>query len=214
MSSHRGTETTFELTTIERLEQQGYTYQLGLEMDRPHDEVVFRDVLRANLANRYPDLPEPALDEAVARISLPAGVDTIRRNKAFHELLTRGFEVKIEHSDGRNEHRHIHPIQWDSPTANDFRVVNQLPIHGKNDRRPDIIIYINGLPLVIFELKNPYAIKPTVDDANNQIQHYIHDIGQLFDFNALVIVSDGVTTLHGMWTSDEEWYAPWKSINL
>ncbi|HIJ80332.1 MAG TPA: type I restriction endonuclease subunit R [Desulfuromonadales bacterium] len=213
MPTHRGTETTFELTTIERLEQQGYTYQLGLEMDRPHDEVVFRDVLRANLANRYPDLPAPALDEAVARISLPAGVDTIRRNKAFHELLTRGFEVKVEHADGRKEHRHIHPIQWDKPTANDFRVVNQLPIHGKNDRRPDVIIYINGLPLVIFELKNPYAIKPTVDDAHNQIQHYIHDIGQLFDFNALVIVSDGVTTLHGMWTSDEEWYAPWKSIN-
>lgn len=213
MSSHRGTETTFELTTIERLEQQGYTYQLGLEMERPHDEVVLRDVLRANIADRYTDLPETALDEAVARVCRPDGVDTIRRNKSFHELLTRGFELKVEHPDGRTEHRHIYPVQWDMPAENEFQVVNQLPIQGKNDRRPDIIIYINGLPLVVFELKNPYSIKPTVEDAFNQIQHYVHDISQLFDYNALIVLSDGITTLHGMWTSDVEWYAPWKSIN-
>ncbi len=213
MSNHRGTETTFELTTIERLEQQGYGHLLGLELERPHDEVVMKDLLRANLAARYSDLPPAALDEAVARISRPDGVDTIRRNMAFHQLLTRGFELKVEHPDGRVEHRHIHPIQWDTPTANDFHVCNQLPIHGKNDRRPDIIIYINGLPLVVFELKNPYAIKPTVDDAHNQIQHYVHDISQLFDYNAFTVISDGRTTLHGMWTADMEWFAPWKSIN-
>ena len=88
-----------------------------------------------------------------------------------------------------------------------------MPIHGQNDRRPDIVIYVNGLPLVVFELKNPYSEKPTVDEALNQIQHYTHDIPQLFDFNALVVVSDGVTTLHGMWTAPDEWYAPWKSID-
>lgn len=212
-SSHRGTETTFELTTIERLEQQDYKHLLGLELDRPNDEVVLKDLLRQNLAERYSDLSSAALDEAVALISSPYGVDTIRRNMAFHELLTRGFDLKIEHTDGRIEHRHIYPIHWDAPDKNDFRVVNQLPIHGKNDRRPDIIVYINGLPLVVFELKNPYSMKPTVDDAHNQIQHYTYDISQLFDYNALVVVSDGKTTLHGMWTADQEWYAPWKSIN-
>ena len=72
---------------------------------------------------------------------------------------------------------------------------------AKNDRRPDIVIFINGLPLVVFELKNPYSEKPTVDDAFNQIQHYTHDIPQLFDYNAFVVVSDGVTTLHGVWTA-------------
>ncbi|BEH09893.1 type I restriction endonuclease subunit R [Geobacter sulfurreducens subsp. ethanolicus] len=213
MAGHRGTETTFELTTIERLEQQGYTHLLGLELERPHDEVVLKDLLRANLAKRYKELSASALDEAVSRISRPDGVDTIRRNKAFHLLLTRGFEQKVEHPDGREEHIHIHPIAWDNPTGNDFLVVNQLPIHGNNDRRPDIIIYVNGLPLVVFELKNPYAIKPTVDDALNQIQHYVHDISQLFDYNAFVVVSDGVNTQHGMWSADAEWYAPWKSIN-
>ncbi len=213
MAGHRGTETTFELTTIERLEEQDYKYLLGPELERPHDEVVLKDLLRANLSARYEGLPLSALDEAVNRVCSPDGVDTIRRNKSFHQLLARGFEQKVEYPDGRKGHIHIHPVAWDEPDRNDFRVVNQLPIHGKNDRRPDIIIYVNGLPLVVFELKNPYAIKPTVDDALNQMQHYIHDISQLFDYNAFVVVSDGVNTQHGMWNADPEWYGPWKSIN-
>ena len=75
------------------------------------------------------------------------------------------------------------------------------------------MLYVNGLPLVLFELKNPYSEKPTVDEALNQVRHYTHEIPQVFDYNALVVVSDGVTTLHGMWTAPDEWFAPWKSIN-
>jgi type I restriction enzyme R subunit len=221
MPTHRGTETTFELTTIERLEQLRYQHVFGPEIERAPDQVVLKDVLRASLAARYPDLPDAALDEAVARISRPDGVDTLRRNMAFHQMLTRGLELKVEFPDrapdggpnGRIEHRLIYPVDWEHPAHNDFRVVNQFPIHGQNDRRPDLVIFINGLPLVVFELKNPYAAEPTVDDALNQIQHYSNDIPQLFDTNALVVVSDGVTTLHGMWTASHEWYAPWKSID-
>lgn len=213
MSAHRGTETTFELTTIERLEQLNYEHQFGGEIERPHDEVVLKDLLRANLAGRYPDLPGKALDEAVAQISGPNGIDTIRRNMAFHQMLVRGFELKLELPGGRTEHRHIHPVDWDNPERNQFLIVNQFPIRGQNDRRPDILVFVNGLPLVLFELKNPYSEQPTVDDAHNQVQHYRNEISQVFDFNALVIVSDGVTTLHGMWPAAMEWYAPWKSID-
>jgi len=210
---NRGTETTFELTTIERLEQLRYQHAFGPEIERTPDQVVLKDVLRASLAQRYPDLPDAALDEAVARISRPDGVDTLRRNMAFHQLLTRGLELKVEFPNGRVEHRLIYAVDWEQPAHNDFRVVNQFPIHGQNDRRPDLVVFINGLPLVVFELKNPYSDKPTVDDALNQIQFYRYDIPQLFDYNALVVVSDGVTTLHGMWTASAEWYAPWKSID-
>jgi len=213
MPGHRGTETTFELTTIERLEQLGYAFQAGPDIERPDDEVVLRDVLRATLADRYDDLPDAAIDEAVAQVSRPQGVDTIRRNMAFHEMLVRGFEVAAELPDGRKTHAHVHPIDWDNPGNNDFRVVNQLPIHGQNDRRPDVVLFVNGLPLVVFELKNPYAEDPTAEDAYNQIQHYRYDIAQLFDYNALVVVSDGVTTLHGMWSAEWEWFGPWKSID-
>jgi type I restriction enzyme R subunit len=92
-------------------------------------------------------------------------------------------------------------------------VVNQLKVRGKTDRRPDVLVYVNGLPLVLFELKNPYSDAPTVDEAYNQIQHYIHEIPQIFEFNALTVASDGVHTLHGMWTATDEWYGPWSSID-
>src|SRR5438094_564498 len=108
MPSHRGTETTFELTTIERLEKLGYFHTHGEEIIRLHDEVVLKDVLRDSLASRYPDLPPKALNEAVAQISRPQGVDTMRRNMAFHQMLVRGLEILIELPGGRKEHRHIY----------------------------------------------------------------------------------------------------------
>lgn len=213
MGKNRGTETEFELTTIQRLELLGYSHRIGLELPRAEEDVVLESELRAFLEKNYPDLPPTSLDEAVSRIRRPDGVDTIRRNKAFHELVTRGFELKVKLDHGKEEFRHIYPINWDHPDDNSFLVVNQLPIRGKNDRRPDIVIFVNGLPLVLFELKNPYSEKPSVDDAFNQVQHYRNDIPQTFDFNALTVISDGVNTLHGMWSSTFEWFAPWKSID-
>ncbi len=210
---HRGTETEFELTTIERLERLDYGYSHGEDLLRPREEVVLKETLRNELARRYSGLPASSLDQAVARFANPQGVDPLRRNMQFHTDLTRGIEVKVERPGGRAEHRHIYAIDWNTPENNDFLVVNQLSVRGQNDRRPDVVVYINGLPLVLFELKNPYDPHPTVADALNQIAHYRNDIPQIFEFNALTVVSDGVTTLHGVWTAQPEWYAPWKSID-
>jgi type I restriction enzyme R subunit len=209
----KGTESQFELTTIERLERLGYTFQAGADLVRLPGEVVLRDVLRASLHRRYPDLPDAALEEALARIARPDGVDTLRRNLAFHNLLREGFHLRVRRPDGRDEDRHLYAIDWNDVEVNTSHVVNQLPISGRNDRRPDILIYVNGLPLVLFELKNPYSDIPNYRDALNQIQHYVVDTPQLFDYNALCVVSDGVETLHGVWPANEEWYAPWKSID-
>ena len=218
MTTHHGCETDFEYTTIGRLQLLGYEHVHGSEVERADEsDVVLRGWLRASLARRYPTLPPAMLEQAVTRIARPDGVDTLRRNLAFHDLATRGFTLKIEHNDGPKrgqiDYEHIYPVDWTDPTANDFHVVNQLKVHGQNDRRPDIVIYVNGLPLVLFELKNPWSDAPTVEEAHNQIGHYANDISQLFDFNSLCVVSDGVTTLHGMWTADLEWFAPWKSID-
>jgi type I restriction enzyme R subunit len=147
VDSLHGSETEFELATIARLEQLGYQHLLGLEMARPHDQVVLPDFLRNSLARRYGDLPAATIEQAILTISRPQGVDTIRRNRAFHEdALTRGFDVRAEFEDGRVEMRHLWPVDWVHPDRNDFHVVNQLPVHGQTDRRPDIVIYVNGLP--------------------------------------------------------------------
>jgi type I restriction enzyme R subunit len=213
MGKH-GTETEFELTTLKRLETLQYNYSPGEDLQRSHQDVVLKDILKQELKRRHPDLPERSIDEAVTRFSRPDGVDTLRRNMAFHQNLVRGIDdLRVEWPDGRVEYRHVYPVDWKEPDNNHFLAVNQIPIAGQNERRPDIVIFINGFPLVVFELKNPYDENPTVDNALNQIDHYRYEIPQLFDYNALTVVSDGVTTLHGMWTADLEWYAPWKSID-
>lgn len=212
MTGRRGTETEFELATIQRLEKLDYRWLAGPDLVRDPSEVVLGDALRDSLARRYEMLPPDVLASAVGRIARPDGADTLQRNKDFHLRLVEGFEVFYE-KGGKRVPVHIHPIDWEHAERNDFVVVNQLPVHGANDRRPDLVVYVNGLPLVVFELKNPYSEKPTVDEALNQIAHYRRHISQLFETNALVVVSDGNETLHGMWTAGREWYAPWKSVD-
>lgn len=217
MAADWGTETEFELTTLERLRALDYTHAIGAEIAEKHrtdeSEVVFRKILREHLTKRYADLPAESIDEAVRLFARPDGVDTIRRNMDFHKKLRGGVEVRVERPDGSHKIEHVYAIDWDHPEDNTFLAVNQLPIRGKNDRRPDVLIYVNGLPLMLFELKNPYSAAPTEAEALNQIQHYTVDIPQVFDFNAFCVVSDGVSTRHGMWTAAPEWYAPWKSID-
>lgn len=213
MTANRGSESQFELTVIDRLEALGYRWAAGPDLARPLDEVVLRPALRASLAARYPELDAAALDAAVSRVARPDGANLIARNLDFHKRLVEGFEVAVDRPGGRKEYVHVHPVAWDAPDDNEFLVVNQLPVHGTNDRRPDLVVYVNGLPLAIFELKNPYAAEPTVDEALNQIQHYIRDIPQLFEFNALVVLADGHRTLHGMWPAGMEWYAPWRTVD-
>ena len=227
--SNQGTESQFEATTIERLRALGYRYQYGGDIERDWREVVMVDWLRAFLQKKYPQLPAEALEEAIVKASNPEGVTPEQRNKHFHAMLTSGFDQKYRKPDGTETHEHIFLVEWDKDKwgENDFCIVNQLTIRGANDRRPDIIIYLNGFPIVLFELKNPYEEEPNTLGAFNQVQHYKTGISQLFDFNALVVVSDGGmvgradddtphavgSTLHGMWTAAWEWFAPWKSIN-
>ena len=214
-----GYESGHEEATIQRLVQLGgYTHVHGSDLDREYDEVVLADVLRENLTERYPELPGSAIEQAIQRISNPEGATPLRRNRyVYLDLLTRGFELPIDvpGPDGQpvREVHHIHPIDWEDPDANTWQVVNQLAISGTNDRRPDIVIFVNGLPLVLFELKNPYAIKPTVDHAYTQIGHYSVELPKLFEYNALCVLSDGTNVLHGMWTAGMEWFGAWNSID-
>ncbi len=181
MTSHPD-ESPFEATTIERLRNLGYEHNHGGELrekpDFPLEAVVLVDALRRHLRACYPHLPENAIETALHIAANPEGVNLLQRNINFHQLLTRGFEVKytpsprpLPQGEGENVERyeHIYLINWEEPEKSDFRLVSQLSIRGHNDRRPDLIVYVNGLPLVVFELKNPYDEAPTVSGAWNQL---------------------------------------------
>ena len=166
---------------------------------------------------------------AVDRITRPPGATTLHRNEAFHTgVLTRGFELVVDLPMGVSDVHpagaltftgpadrgvvHVHPIEWEHPERNRFHVVNQLRIAGP-DRIPDIVVFVDGIPLAVFELKNPWDDSANVDGALNQLQHYTVLCPQMFELNPLCVVSDGNTSLHGMWTAGMEWFAPWKSVD-
>lgn len=194
-------------------EQEPYTYQHGSELKRDQSKAVLEDVFGAFLQRRYPQVPPKVLAELKQEFLFNSGTDLHQRNHAFHLKLSKGISKTWKDDAGKQHFGHFYPIAYDAVSENDFRVVNQFTIVGKNKRIPDLIIFVNGLPLVLFEFKNLFSQDATVEAAYNQVQHYTLDIPQVFEYNALTVVSDGQTTLHGMYSSGLEWFAAWKSTD-
>ncbi|WP_026452386.1 type I restriction endonuclease subunit R [Aequorivita capsosiphonis] len=206
-------EATIEQAAIDWLTDLGYTHKLGTGLPQNNTEVVLKEPLLAFIEKQYPNIPQEIQALAVAELTNNVGADLDHRNRDFHLKLTKGKEYAYEDVDGEEKAVHIYPIDFENPKNNAFWAVNQFSITGKNKRRPDIIIYINGLPLVVFELKNWYDDTTNLKEAHNQIGHYIKDIPVLFEYNAITVISDGNEAQHGMYSSGMEWYAAWKSIN-
>tara|TARA_R110000851_G_scaffold77514_3_gene170529 strand:+ start:9784 stop:12702 length:2919 start_codon:yes stop_codon:yes gene_type:complete len=207
------TEASIEQATIDWLTDLGYTHKLGTSLPQNNTEVVLTEPLLQFIEKQYPHIPKEIQQLAVAELSNNVGADLDHRNRDFHLKLTKGKEYAYEDADGKEKAVHIYPIDFEKPENNVFWAVNQFSITGKNKRRPDIIIYINGLPLVIFELKNWYDDNTNLKEAFNQIGHYIKDIPVLFEYNTITVISDGNEAQHGMYGAAMEWYAAWKSIN-
>jgi type I restriction enzyme R subunit len=207
------TEASIEQATIDWLEDLGYVHKDGTQIVHQPQDVVLKNELLAFIQRTYPQLPKDEQKLAVAEFTNNVGADLEHRNRSFHLKCTNGIDFNYEDAQGKEKAAHLYPIDFENPKNNSFWAVNQFSISGKNKRRPDIIIYINGLPLVVFELKNWYDENTTIKEAHNQIGHYTKDIPQLFEYNAISIISDGNEAQHGMFSSGMEWYAPWKSIN-
>lgn len=207
------TEAVIEQATIEWLTDLGYSHVKGNLLPENATAVILKDELLAFIKKQYPQLPEEIHHIAVADFCNNHGADIDYRNRSFHLKLTKGSDYEYKDADGNEKAVHLYPIDYQNPENNTFWCVNQFSIVGKNKRRPDIIVYINGIPLVLFELKNWFDENTTIAEAFNQIQHYRKDIPLLFEYNALTIVSDGNEAQHGMFNGSAEWYAAWKSID-
>lgn len=206
-------ESDVELVAIDWLKEQGYTHLLGADIHRNLKKVVLEDSLRYFLAQQYPSLPPDVLSDAIRQLLFNEGADLDIRNRSLHLKLSNGLNLSWQDKDGKTCVEHIYPIDYKNPENNQFLAVNQFTVEGRNTRRADLILFINGLPLVLFEFKNMFDSQASVDNAFNQIQHYRQDIPALFEYNAITVISDGITTLHGMYNSDMEWFTPWKSVD-
>ncbi|WP_031545357.1 type I restriction endonuclease subunit R [Salinicoccus luteus] len=210
-------ETDFEETTIERLGRMGYEYLHSQELFQRGErerfqEVVLKNRLEAFLGRTYPMIPFDEIGRLADSFLLSDGFGWQERNFDFHQRLTKGTEFVYDEND-EEKVQHVYAIDWAHPENNDFLVVNQFSVEGRMTRIPDLVVFINGLPLIVFELKNPNSENATVLDAYTQIRNYTFDISRLFEYNAFTVVSDGVETKHGMPGADYDFFSSWKSID-
>ena len=178
-----------------------------------YSEVVLQPILYGALVRLNPDLPSEALDDAFHRLTRPEGSTLRSRNRSFHRMLANGVNVEYR-AGGWIRGAQVRVIDFDDPSRNDFVAVNQFTvIENKHKRRPDIVLFVNGLPLGIIELKNPADEDATIWAAWHQLQTYKAELPSLFSMNEILVVSDGMQARAGTLTAGREWFKPWRTID-
>ena len=209
-------ESQLEQSIIALLEEQGYDYVKGEEIVRDLDEVVLRDDLAEYLHNRYKNdgITDQEVENAIRIITQKQGGTLYAENKHTLNLLMDGFSLKRE--DPAKQNLYIYPIAFDEANQkhNIFKVVNQFDITEIEHRIPDIIIFVNGLPVVVFELKSATKQDTTIEDAYKQLTiRYRRDIPSLFKYTAFIVVSDGVNSKFGTLYTQYEFFYAWRKVN-
>lgn len=206
------TEAQLEQAFISLLETEGYRYINGKELNRTsNQEVLLKDDLRTFLLNRYPDLEEMELESIINEIAFQSASNLYESNKYICKLLADGFIFK--RNDPSKKDLHIRYIDIDKISNNDFKIINQLEIQGSELRIPDLILYINGIPVVVFEFKTAIEEEITIYDAYKQLTiRYRRDIPELMKYNVFCVISDGVNNKSGTVFSPYEFYYGWNKI--
>ncbi len=217
----RVTESEVEAAALDWLEGLGWEIAHGPDIgpggpaaEREHyGVIVLERRLREALARLNPELPTTALDDAARRLMRPHGTTLESRNRAFHRMCTGGVTVEYRDGAGRVRGAQARVVDFHEPPNNDWFAVNQFTVvEDGRERRPDIALFLNGLPLAVVELKNPADEDATVYSAWRQLQTYKAEIPSLFEFNAVLAVSDGVDASLGTLTAGWEWFKPWRTI--
>ena len=216
------TEDLLEEAAIEILQSLGYDYVFGPDISLGGDYEERLDYREVVLGNRVKDalfrinkgIPTEALEEAYRRIITFNSPMLEENNRSFHRLLTEGIDVSFaEDGNIRTKNVQIVDFSEEGIKNNEFLVINQFTIIENEERRPDLLIFVNGIPLVIIELKSASDENVGIESAYNQIQTYKKDIPSLFNYNAFCILSDGINAKAGTITSNEERYMNWRSID-
>lgn len=206
----------FEKVIIEHLvDNLGYDHLYGPDVRRSSDDyrdVFLPDVLPDALARINKELPSAAIDEAILKISNVESGTLEQRNETFNDYLQSGVEVR--YFDGEQDRDEIvRLLDFDDPGNNDFHVVNQWTFVEYSEKRPDVIVFVNGMPLVMFELKSPSREETDASDAYKQLRQYMRQIPSMFVPNVFCVMSDMSETRVGIITADEDRFVAWKSVD-
>jgi type I restriction enzyme R subunit len=215
------TEDQIELQSIEWFKDLGYQYVCGYDIavdgETPertdYRSVVLKDRLLFALTRINPDIPKAAIDTALSELMNPNDPNLMSANRQVHSWLTKGIKV-IYHEGDQEIGKQLKVIDFDNPDNNEWLVVNQFTIHGqKYNRRPDVLVFVNGLPLSVLELKNAADEQADIWAAYNQLQTYKTDIPDLFNYNTCLIISDGIYARLGSLSANEERFMRWRTID-
>jgi type I restriction enzyme R subunit len=217
------TESVVEDAALDWLSALGYVVLHGPEIavgipgaeraDPGYRDVVLERRLRQALGRLNPGLPPEALEDVFRRLTRSDAPSLIERNRAVHRMLVDGVTVEHRRADGSIAGAQARVIDFDAPESNDWLAVNQFTVaEGQHTRRPDVVLFVNGLPLAVIELKNPADENATIWSAFAQLETYQAQIPALFAYNAALVVSDGVQARIGALGAGREWFKPWRTI--
>ncbi|MCX6100322.1 MAG: type I restriction endonuclease, partial [Candidatus Bipolaricaulota bacterium] len=217
------TESVVEDAALGWLEGLGYAVLYGPDIafgepaaersDPNYRDVVLEARLRDALALLNPQLPPDALEDAFRKLTRVDAPAPIERNRTMHRMLVKGIGVEYRRADGSIAGAQAKVIDFDNPDNNDWLAVNQFTVaEGQHTRRPDIVLFVNGLPLAVIELKNAADESATVWTAYQQLQTYQAEIPALFAYNEALVVSDGTLARIGALCAGREWFKPWRTI--
>lgn len=217
------TESVVEDATLGWLEALGYAVlhgpdiavgETGAERSDPnYRDTILERRLRQALVRLNPNLPAEALEDAWRKLTRVDAPSLVERNRAVHRMLVDGVTVEYRRNDGSIAGAQARVIDFDATENNDWLTVNQFTVsEGQHTRRPDVVLFVNGLPLAVIELKNPADEDATIWSAYQQLQTYQLQIPSFFTTNAALIVSDGVQARIGTLGAGKEWFKPWRTI--
>jgi type I restriction enzyme R subunit len=214
-------ESTVESAALAWLSELGWQVKHGPEIApdgsfserQDYGQVVLEQRLRDALARLNPDLPPEALQDAFRKLLNPPGATLEQRNRAFHRMLVDGVAVEYRRPDGAIAGAQVRILDFDDPDNNDWLAVNQFTVvENRHTRRPDVVLFVNGLPLAVIELKNPADEQATIWSAYQQLQTYKREIPSLFVYNEVLVISDGLEARIGTLTADRDRFMPWRTI--
>lgn len=215
-------ESHLEEATLEWFEELGYEIVFAPDIApdgeyperEDYSEIILNERLKEALKRINPKMPDGALEDAFRQITIPQSPSLIMNNKAFQKMITDGIDVQVKQADASYRTEKVYVFDFEKPLNNEFMVANQFTVieHGV-EKRPDVIAFVNGIPLVIIELKSASDENVDITDAYNQLQTYKMTIPSLFTYNSFMVTSDGINARAGTLTSDEDRFMAWRTID-
>ena len=206
------TEADYENSLLELFENMGYDYKYGPNIERDFYSPLYQDVLEESIRRLNHTLPYDAIKEALFKLTNFENAELVQKNAVFMDYLQNGIEVRY-YDKGEPRSARVRLADFDTPENNSFIVANQWTFIENSNKRPDILLFLNGLPVVLVELKSPSREEADASEAYNQIRNYMKEIPSMFIYNCICVMSDQLVSKAGTITSGEDRFMEWKTVD-